>query len=219
MFFAAYPRKLLLIASVSVLVLSACGGGGSDPSTSPKATDLAQIQGTWKGTCDIESSGSTPVVNVGLSQESLVIGAPRADGSASVTSTTRYFNTGTSCSGAPIATITELPSTISSSGTTTASGLTAFKVSATSTAGTPTFSGAASIQNREGASCVEVIFGTAPNTSAICEEIETTSSTVKLLIAPTANGGAFDIGANAPLDAQGFPTALLPASEGRYTKQ
>lgn len=190
---------------------------GTGPSTS--GPSLAQLQGTWKGVCEIESIGQSVA---GSSQETLIFGAPSANGSVSVTAITNYYNTVSDCSGTPVATTTELPITLISNSTKTVSGLTAYNIVATTTGGTQTFSGSASIQTLGGNNCIAISLGTtATGRVTICESIETASRIIKFLIAPLANGTQFDLGGTDedPRDADGFPISLLPEPEGRYTKQ
>jgi hypothetical protein len=217
--------KYLAVAT-SALVLVACGGsdGGGEPSVPPTSQSaLSALQGTWLGTCDVTTDGANQPV--GASRETLVIGAVAANGSVTATSTERFYTTA-DCTGTSVATITELPATLISSGTKTISGLSALKIDATFPAGTPTFSGPnvnlvapCSVASMSMSNCLVISLGTGSASTSIIDTIPATASNVKLVLLLNSAGTQFDIGDNSDNDAQGYPNTVLPPSEGRYIKQ
>jgi hypothetical protein len=213
----------VVLSVCSALVLAACGGGGGsspDPAQSPSPQQLSSIQGTWLGPCDAIRNGQNAVV--GSSREVLTISPSTSNITASLVFSENYYNNVSDCTGQIYASITDPVGTITNDGTTTVAGVTAFKVTSTLPPGTPTFSGAAALVPPNGVqnfSSIVVGFGSGVGSASIATTISTNTTTVKLLIAPLASGTAFDVGADSPFDAQGFPTTLLPPAEGRFTKQ
>jgi hypothetical protein len=229
-----------------IALLAACGGGGSDTApqtaeggqpdtgvttgtptaTVPAATEttattiatpsaLAKYQGTWLETCvPFGASGRS-------SRGTLIVGAPAANGSVSITGTDRYY-TSTDCSGAAVATVTESTYSASPTGTKTIGELPVVQVDVTSAGGTPTFTGTAGLGSCSpgGPPAVTVTLGTVTleTGSLVCYTISLNTETFKTVFSSITNN-TFAIGENSgSFDANGYPTTLS-TSYGTYTKQ
>jgi hypothetical protein len=230
-------QKLLAMTKIAfcsavIAVLTACGGGSDSTASQPatatptssilaSASELSAYQGTWLGTCYVFLNGSN--VAVGSSRDTVVYSQPAANRSITARSTDRFY-TSTDCSGAAVASITEIATTLVFTGTKTINALTVNKIQATLPPGTPTFSGTASL-----GSCgigqpisVNVSLGSGLDRVTQCNTILTTTFSVKAVVTPVTSSNTFDVGDSrdlANLDAAGYPNALLTPTEGRYTKQ
>ncbi|NJM43573.1 MAG: hypothetical protein HC858_05600 [Brachymonas sp.] len=206
--------KVMLAISIAV-VLTACGGGsdgGSQQPNTPPATPeaLAKYQGTWIAGCEPDTTTSTSEI------ETIVFTVVGANLSA--VSKTDYYS-GTSCAGSAFASVTDLASSVSFSGTKTVGTDTVDKVTATIPAGTPTFTGTAYIET--GAACGSVPSVAVPlGGRLLCSNIPTSTSTAKTILLLSSNGNVLNAGdndSNRSFDAEGFPNVL--DTTDTYNKQ
>ncbi|MBS7807047.1 hypothetical protein [Variovorax sp. PCZ-1] len=210
----SYSLIRIFLAMGLAGMLTACGGGGGSNSDSATATSLAQYQGTWSGTCDpiINGGGTT----VGSTRNSFTI--PSGINSVTVSSNDSYYTT-TNCTGPLAASVSVSSITLTFQGTKSVNGVDAVRIEATLPAGTPTFSGAAAfIGSCSGAIQLIVSVGS----SSTCYPIPTTITTAKDIFSflSMTSPPTFETGDDSvPADANGYPSAFLPASTGRYTRQ
>ncbi|NJS35878.1 MAG: hypothetical protein HC765_04645 [Brachymonas sp.] len=133
-------------------------------------------------------------------------------------SKTDYYS-GTSCAGSAFASVTDLASSVSLSGTKTVGTDTVDKITVTIPAGTPTFTGTARIET--GVGCGSVPSVAVPlGSSTLCSNIPTSTSTAKTILLLSSNGNVFTVGDNDPsssFDAEGFPNVL--DTTDTYNKQ
>lgn len=226
--------------------IAACGGGGGDapaagtpapapatggpapapatgtPAPAPAsgtqapASELASLQGTWSGLCEIKTSGSGVVV--GSRKNTLVFAAAVANGSVEETTTRRYYNSD-NCTGIAVGTVIIPVFSFSANGTKTIGTTLVTKVDVGVSTGLPSFTGPnAFLLAGANESCAAVLLGSGINQLTICHR-SNTAGTVKAIIALNASGTQLDLGDfEGELDAQGYPNALGPVAD-RYYKQ
>jgi hypothetical protein len=198
-------------ATAAAFLITACGGGGGSdsPAAAPdqpiQTSLLAQYQGTWLDSCQ-PLGGNTQA----SSRSTLIIGAPSANESASVGSSEFYYNSA-DCTGAVVATVTELPSSVSATGTKTIGTVNVVKVDITTPAGTPTFSGSVSLVPCATGGPIEVRVAIGNGGVASCQSIDLVARTFKTVFT-NVTSNTFGFGDDeSPLDPQGYPTVLSTA--------
>ena len=214
---------------LAATLISACGGGSSNPeATLPNISLpiqlLTQYQGTWARACDATrlSQGSERAI--------VMIGSPTANGSAPVSVSINYFNS-FDCTGIAAATVNYAPGSMTAAGTKTVGTITAVKALLTDPGGTTTFSGTgATLTNcSAGQPSITIKIGTDVNPFTQCIPVVSPPFIEKLIFStvvassiPNTFDTESDYGGNfgTVTDADGYPVAFTTnVADGRYTKQ
>jgi hypothetical protein len=219
----AYVKKIAFYSAV-IALLTACGGSGGGSGSGSSASDgsiagpLTPYLGVWKSGCEQITDTVVPTNILGSYETRYNFSTITANGAATAQISDAYYIGGT-CSGASVGGVSQ-PVSIVADGTKIigSPAVTTNKILITTPAGTPTFSGAASLtpSNPGQPATILVSYGDVE----VTYEIPTTITTARSVLSLVTNN-TFRLGETlSGLDpADGFPTTFVNGSLGIFAKQ